>query len=365
MSCALQLAPLFAGFAPSPQPAPGFFTPEMEAREEAEAQDGAAASPPGVANTGTAADLLQIANRQIISTGYLALTVEAVPAAVQQVQAVATSFGGFMEHLSQGESGPNAIFAEMTIRVLQDQFDTAMTRLRDLGRVTSESVNAQDVSEQFIDLEARLTSAQREEESLRALLDRAMDVSDILSIERELNRVRGEIERMQGQLNALERRVVLATINLSLNTPSSTQGSPPFAALTIAAGDVAAAAADARAFVEGLDGRVEQSILSTNDGEASASLSLFVPVNAFDSALAVFEDMGKVRSKQLVEGGPRPEEPQPIDASGQAETSKSPLVDPDTEARINLRLVQRDGGISTGWLAAGVLVWRISRRRRA
>ena len=113
-------------------------------------------------------------------------------------------------------------------------------------------MNAQDVSEQFIDLEARLTSAQREEESLRALLDRATNVSDILSIERELNRVRGEIERMQGQLNALERRVALSTSNLSLNTPSSTQGSPPFAALTIAAGDVVAAAADARAFVEGL-----------------------------------------------------------------------------------------------------------------
>ena len=111
-------------FLPSPQPAPDFFTPENKAREEADqsaavAQDGAAASPPGVANTATAADLLQIANRQIISTGYLALTVESVPAAVQQVQAVATSFGGFMEHLSQGESGPNAIFAEMTIRVPQ------------------------------------------------------------------------------------------------------------------------------------------------------------------------------------------------------------------------------------------------------
>ena len=95
---------------------------------------------------------------------------------------------------------------------------------------------------------------------LRALLDRATGVSDILSIERELNCVRGEIERMQGQLNALERRVVLATINLSLSTPSSMQGSPPFAVLTIAAGDVTAAAADARTFVEGLDGRVEQSI---------------------------------------------------------------------------------------------------------
>ena len=373
-------------FAPSPQPTPDFFTPDVEAREESDqsaqsaavAQDGAASPPPGVPNTGADADLLQIADRQIISTGYLALTVEAVPAAVQQVQGVATSLGGFMEHLSQGEAGPNAIFAEMTIRVPQDQFDAAMTRLRDLGRVTSESVNAQDVSEQFIDLEARLNSAQREEVSLLALLDRAQDVSDILAIERELNRVRGEIERMQGQLNALERRVALSTINLSLNTPSSVQGSPPFAQLTVATGDVTDAAADAGAFVEGVDGRVEQSILFTEDGEASASLSLIVPVSAFDEALAAFEDMGDVRSKQLVEGGPRPIDPKPLDQSGQADVTGASSLDPDTEARINLQLVQRDGGISTGLLAAiiapiggvlllvaGAVVWRIARRRRA
>ena len=72
------------------------------------------------------------------------------------------------------------------------------------------------MSSQFIDLEAQLNSAQRREQSLLSLLEKAVKLNDILTLEQQLNRVRTEIERLQGQLNFLDRRVELATINVFL-----------------------------------------------------------------------------------------------------------------------------------------------------
>ena len=107
------------------------------------------------------------------------------------------------------------------IRIPQTEFFNAFDRIKLLGEVVSENAGSEDVTDRFIDLEARLKSAQREEESLLALLGRAGKVGDILTIERELARVRTELERLQGQINFLERRVDLATITVSLFTPQA------------------------------------------------------------------------------------------------------------------------------------------------
>ena len=90
-----------------------------------------------------------------------------------------------------------------------------------VGKVQSKNLGSEDVSERFIDLQARLKSSLREDESLLSLLDRTSTVIEVLAIERELTRVRLDIERLQGQLNFLERRIDLATITVSLSSPPS------------------------------------------------------------------------------------------------------------------------------------------------
>ena len=90
-----------------------------------------------------------------------------------------------------------------------------------VGKVQSKNFGSEDVSERFIDLQARLKSSLREDESLLSLLDRTSTVIEVLAIERELTRVRLDIERLQGQLNFLERRIDLATITVSLSSPPS------------------------------------------------------------------------------------------------------------------------------------------------
>jgi hypothetical protein len=140
---------------------------------------------------GSASSTLQTAQRMVISTASISVEVEMVPAATNEVRAIAESLGGFVEQLSSS-GGSERQQAHMTIRVPQSQFFTALERIEALGEVQSRNLGSEDVSEQFIDLEARLKSAQREEQSLLSLLERAQQVSEVLTIERELSRVRSE-----------------------------------------------------------------------------------------------------------------------------------------------------------------------------
>ena len=91
-----------------------------------------------------------------------------------------------------------------------------MEQIELVGKVQSNNLGSEDVSERSIDMQARLKSSLREEESLLSLLGRTSTVSEVLTIEWELTSVRLDIERFQGQLNFLERRIDLATITVSL-----------------------------------------------------------------------------------------------------------------------------------------------------
>ena len=179
----------------APQQPAALAAPEaMMEMEKAMADDGGAAGSPG----GT----LQFADRKIISTGNITVEVDDVESSVMAVEAIVDGMGGYVEVLSRS-GGDDFSRASLTIRVPQGQFASAYDRIRDLGEVLNEHQGSEDVSEQFIDLEARLNSALREEQSYLSLLGRTSNVGEVLAIERELARVRADIERYQGQLDFL------------------------------------------------------------------------------------------------------------------------------------------------------------------
>jgi hypothetical protein len=104
---------------------------------------------------------------------------------------------------------------EWTIRVPQDQYDRLVESLRALGEVTREQKTSQEVTEEFYDLQSRLKNKQETEKRLLKLQqERTGDLKDIVSIEEQIDRVREEIERMQGRLNRLENLTSLVTITL-------------------------------------------------------------------------------------------------------------------------------------------------------
>ncbi|MCS7207566.1 MAG: DUF4349 domain-containing protein [Dehalococcoidia bacterium] len=336
---------------------PGAILPEVATPAPALAPErkGAEGVPSSPAPTG----VLETAQRQVILTASMSLEVSSVERAVAEARAIAEGLGGFVQQLSLtgGKDNPQAT---LTLRVPQEQVFTALERLRGLGTLLAQSLGSQDVTEQVIDLDARLRALQREEQSLLALLGRAHSVGDILAIERELSRIRGEIERLQGQLQALRRRVELATITLTLTSPRRDVGTPPSASLGVAVSRVAPTVEQVKALVVARRGVVEGVFLVVQDGQERAEMSLRVFRQDFSSLLTALEGLGQVRHKEVREGAP----------------PKNGLTPQEPDAPIVLSLVEREEwwtpgrrwavGLGAGGMLVvglGVLALRLRRRR--
>ena len=273
---------------------------------------------------------LDTAQRQVISQASVSMEVDEVPVAVAQVRTTAESLGGFVGQLSSS-GGPERQQSTMTIRVPQAEFFTALEHIKSLGKVRSENVGSEDVTERFIDLEARLRSALREEESLLSLLDKANQVSEILTIERELSRVRSDIERAQGQLNFLERRVDLSTITVSLFPPDAEVAKPPSGSLTIEVSDVSRSVEGIKALVSGVGGELDRVFVAVRDGKESSDVTLRVFSKDFKQVLSSVEAHGKVRDKEIRE------------TTVPVEAEATPHAKPD--ARIDIAFVEKASSV--------------------
>lgn len=122
------------------------------------------------------------------------------------------------------KSGP--LTGTITIKVPAAKFDVFLAAARKLGRVQSEAESTEDVTQQHIDMKARLKNLRAEEAAFVRFFRAAKNVSEMLAIERQLSRVRGEIESLQAQVEYLERRAAMATLTLNLSEPGGLV-SPP------------------------------------------------------------------------------------------------------------------------------------------
>lgn len=117
-----------------------------------------------------------------------------------------------------------------TLRVPAPQLDAALSELKKLGRVENESQGGEEVTAQYVDLEARLKNAQHTEQRLTQILNqRTGKLQDVLKVELEIDRVRGEIEQMQAERKELTKRVAFATLNTTVKEEyhATLQGAPP------------------------------------------------------------------------------------------------------------------------------------------
>jgi hypothetical protein len=154
--------------------------------------------------------------RMIVRTGDMSLVVKDITQADDDIAQLAVTFGGYVVS-SQISGEEEEMRGSISIRVPDEKFDQALAELRDLAvRVKSESTNSQDVTEEYIDLQARLGNAEATEKQYLALLDKATDVEDILSIYNYLSQVRQEIEQIKGQMQYLERTTSMSLISVSL-----------------------------------------------------------------------------------------------------------------------------------------------------
>jgi len=161
--------------------------------------------------------------RMIVRTGDMSLVVDDVVDARDEIAQLAVSFNGYV--VSSRISGEEQdMRGWISIRVPNEKFDQALAELRDLAvRVTSESTDSRDVTEEYVDLQSRLRNAEATESQYLALLEKATDVEDILNIYDSLSRVRSEIEQIKGRMQYLERTSSMSLISVNLRPEATTK----------------------------------------------------------------------------------------------------------------------------------------------
>jgi hypothetical protein len=160
------------------------------------------------------------ATGMLIRTGHASVEVRDIGQAVIRARQIAGSLGGHVASTNVQSGRDQVRTATLELRIPSQRFDDAVSGLEPLGKVETVAVDVVDVGEEFVDVTARLANARRLEERLLALLAaRTGKLEDVLALERELARVREEIERYTARLRFLETRIAMSTLSLTVHEP--------------------------------------------------------------------------------------------------------------------------------------------------
>ncbi|MBC7788988.1 MAG: DUF4349 domain-containing protein [Anaerolineae bacterium] len=166
-----------------------------------------------------------VAPSMIIRTGSANIEVDSLELAIEKVRLLAQRVGGYIANTSIQSGGEQMRAATLEIKLPANRWGEAISGLRPIGKVEAVNESAEDVGEEFVDLTARVTNARRLEERLVVILaTRTGKLSDVLAVERELARVREEIERHEGRLRYLRTRVAVSTLSVTVHEPAPIVG---------------------------------------------------------------------------------------------------------------------------------------------
>lgn len=216
-----QAGPMQAA-APAPEYSPG-----REAKASADAaglsigasapafQSNATSSYP---SSSSAADSMPAA--MIIRTGSASIEVDSLESGITAIRSLATSLGGYVANTAMQAGNAQVHSATLELRLPSARFDDALAALRPIGKLESTNVNAEDVGEEYVDVSAQVANGRRLEARLiQILATRTGKLSDVLAVERELARVRGEIDRQEGRLRYLRAHSAMSSLAITVHEP--------------------------------------------------------------------------------------------------------------------------------------------------
>jgi len=164
-------------------------------------------------------------DRKIIRDADLTIEVNSTILAQQEITSIAQTNGGFVvtseaKQRENSEPAKRTVDIKLVVRVPSNQFNTALQQIEQLGTNTPQrNVNGQDVTEEFIDLEARVKTQKALELQFLEIMKQAHKVEDALEVQRQIADVRTEIEKLEGRKRFLENRSSMSTITVNVRTP--------------------------------------------------------------------------------------------------------------------------------------------------
>jgi hypothetical protein len=166
----------------------------------------------------------QTTSQKIIKTGNLRFETQELEKTHQKILAAVQKANGYVQHDNTGKNY-NSQYHNLTVRVPSEKFDAVIQAISDgVSFFEEKTISQRDVTEEFVDLNARLKAKRTLEKRYLELLSKAKNVKEILEIERELSKIREEIEAREGRLHYLQSQVSESTITIYFYKISSERG---------------------------------------------------------------------------------------------------------------------------------------------
>ncbi len=166
-----------------------------------------------------AATVPSSSQRLVVRRAALMLVSERVAATADRAAAIAVELGGYVAERKHEYQSDQVVQATLVLRLPASAFDDGLQRVKASAAVVSESLNSSDVTDEYSDVQARLKTQQTLEARLLSMLDVAHKVPDLLELERELARVRAEIERLTGRQQLLKNQTEYGALELLIASP--------------------------------------------------------------------------------------------------------------------------------------------------
>jgi hypothetical protein len=192
-------------------PTPAETPPVVAARWAADSDS--SGSPAGQA---FAATVPAAVARKVIMTGNLTLEVKEFEKVHARVVSLAKALKGYVANSQLSLPTDGVQSGTVTLRVPQEKYEEALVRLKKLGKFIDETQAAEDVTQQYVDLDARVRNLKAEEERILDIMKRAKTIKDTLAVHQRLNDLRMQVESLEGQLRYLKFQIAMATITVTL-----------------------------------------------------------------------------------------------------------------------------------------------------
>src|SRR5205085_4143322 len=243
-------------------------------------------------------------NRKLVRNAKVDLEVKSFDEALQSISAFVSEGRGYVATTSSEKQENGKLRGEIIVKILPENLDGFLVKLRELGDLKNQTLATEDVTKEYVDTDARLNNARLLETRLIELLKKKSDdVEDLLAVEKELGRVREQIEQLQGELKFMDMQVRFATVTISL---AEKDMETPAGFLLKERVQLSLFAPDVEKIYAEIKGLASPSIQITNAtldrddaGRISARVSMLIAPGNADDVIAKVKSLGRVENYQL------------------------------------------------------------------
>src|SRR4029450_6591331 len=241
----------------------------------------------------------ELANRKLIRSAIVKIEIVNFDEALQNITAFANEERGYVATTNSQKQANGKLRGQVIVKVLPENLDRFLQKIRGIGELKNQTLGTEDVTKAYFDTDARLKNAHVMEQRLIDMLKtKTGKVSDLLQVEKELGRVREEIEKMQGELKYWDSQVQFATVTISLAEKDMEE---PAAFLIKERSQLALYAPEVEKIYNDIKALASQKVQITNaqlnrdySGRVSATISMLIAPEESDAVITRVKSLGRV-----------------------------------------------------------------------